>query len=484
MKYKTPGEIQAAAGGFRNPDGKFRRSPAANQDQPTRGEVAFADPRRLFKGSEKHAAFNPSNLVGTRGLQLYDEMRRDDQVKAALAFKKQACLATGWDVMSPKGKSPDWAPTRFMRYVLENMDPTEIGSATLDGDLREILTALDYGFSVTEKLHVEIDSGEWQGMIGLRSLKTRSPHGIQFAQDVYGNLADDGIVQAANNYSPGGRLPRNKFVLFTYDSRFGNPYGTSDLEAAYFHWWVKTQSTKWLAMLLERFGIPPIFGLYNPSRYTGGASLSELRAILTNLQAATTGIIPRPDKDALEFWAPGELAANATRIFVPALEYMNSSIARAILMPSLIGMTSDTSQGSYARSRVHFDVFLLVVEAIRTDLEMVAMNHQVVRPLCDLNFPDLGGEYPIWKLLPLTDDLRIELVKEWGDLIGKTVVSRGPDDEEHIRKLLQFPEAQGEELPLPESILGGPNGSNNSQNGNGNSANSDAAPADTAAGRA
>jgi len=238
---------------------------------------------------------------------------------------------------------------------------------------------------------------------------------------------------------------------------------------------MKFNAQKWLAMLLERFGIPPVFGLYNPSRYVGGTALDDLKRMLTNLQAATTGIIPRPDKDALEFWAPGELAANATRIFVPSLEYLNTAIARAILMPSLIGMTADTSQGSYARSRIHFDVFLLVVESIRKDLELVAMNHQVLRPLLDLNYPGLD-EYPVWKFLPLTDDLRMELVKSWGELVSGNVVSHGPDDEAHIRKMLQFPEKQGPRVvapPISQPTNGDPNGNGNGEDngdepGNGN----------------
>jgi hypothetical protein len=421
------------------PDGRFRPAPARDTERPIRGEVAYADPRRLFPGSEKYRTFNPSTLVGMRGLQLFDEMRRDDQVKAALAFKKHACIATGWTVTSPEGKSKDWEPTRFARWVLENMDPHEIGSTTLDGDLYEILGALDYGFSVSEKIYSEITEGPFRGHVGLRSLKTRSPHHISFAQDVYGNLAADGVVQPSNPYN-NGRLPRDKFVLFTYQSQFGNPYGTSDLEAAYFPWWLKHNAQKWLAMLLERFGIPPIFGLYNPSRYAADRNLlEEIKRIFTNLQAATSAILPRPDKDALEFWSPSDLSAPATRVFIPALEYMNAAISRAVLMPSLLGMTSDTSQGSYARSRIHFDVFLLVVESIRKDLELVAMNHQVLRPLLDINFPGLQV-YPAWRFLPLTDDLRLELLRQWGELVTGAVVTPQADDEIHIRKMMQFPE--------------------------------------------
>src|SRR5262245_7975527 len=189
-------------------------------------------------------------------------MRRDDQVKAALAFKKHAVITSGWRVSSPEGKNPDWEPTRFVDWSLRHLDPTEVGSATLDADLYEILSCLDYGFSVTEKIWEPIEVGPWKDYVGLKALKTRAPTDIQFEQDQFGNLSPNGIVQPSNTVLPGGRLPRSKFVIMSYQSQFSNAYGTSDLEAAYFPWWSKTNTQKWLAMLMERLGIPPIFGLY------------------------------------------------------------------------------------------------------------------------------------------------------------------------------------------------------------------------------
>jgi phage gp29-like protein len=420
----------------------FRAAPPPPPPPP--GEVAFADPRRLFpKGYS--TPYNPSALVRGRGLRVFEEMRKDDQVKAALAFKKHTVIATGWTVSSPEGQPEDWEPTRFVRWVLENLDPTEIGSVTLDGDLFEILGALDFGFSLTEKLWTTIEYGPFAGQIGLKSLKTRAPHTFRFDQDAFGNLRDDGIIQDGNTVEAAGRLPRDKFVLFSYMSEFSNPYGTSDLEAAYFPWWIKNNSQKWLAMLLERLGIPPIFGLYSPNAYSTGTLVKDLKDIMTNLQAATFGIIPRPTKDALEFWAP-ELAGQATRVFIPSLEYLNQAIARALLMPGLLGMTADTSQGSFARARIHFDVFLLVIEKIRKDIEQVVMCHQVVRPLCELNYPGLTT-YPLWRFMPLTDDLRLDLLDKWKDLTAQKVVTPQPEDEVYIRKLMKFPEKRAGEGP-------------------------------------
>jgi hypothetical protein len=460
---------------FRTRDGRYTPAPA-KKIMATLGEVAFADPRRLFPGSWPFATYNPSHLVGAKGLAVFDEMRRDDQVKSALAFKKYACLSTGWQVQSPEGKPPDWEPTVFVKWVLEHLDPNEIGGPTVDSDLYAILTGLDYGFSVTEKVWAPIeDAGPWAGYIALKALKTRAPHYIQFAQDVYGNLLPDGVVQQTNPAGKEGRLPRDKFVLYSYQSQFDNPYGTSDLESAYTPWWIKYNGQKWLAMLLERLGIPPIFGMYNPTAYTGGTLVEDLKKVFTTLQAATFGVIPRPTKDALEMWTP-ELADNATRVFLPSLDYFNKGIARSILMPDLLGMTADTSQGSYARAEVHFDVFLLVVEAIRKDLQTVVMQHQVIKPLVTMNFPGLDV-FPIWSFLPLTDNLRLELLTKWHDLVKDNIVTSSPEDEKHVRKLIQFPEMAKDGKRLSELVPPVPAGGGGGNGAGGNGGGPRGAPA-------
>jgi SPP1 gp7 family putative phage head morphogenesis protein len=401
------------------------------------GEFAFMDPRRLFPGGIT-TQYNPSWLVGRRGLQIFDQMRRDDQVKAALAFKKHTILASGWTVTSPQGESDDWEVTAFVRWVFAHLGHGEI-VGTMEQDLLEVLSGLDYGYSITEKLWAPVADGPFSGLLGLSALKTRQPRDFNFDQDPFGNLLPDGLIQQGNTVLPGGRLPVHKFVLYVHDPLFGNYYGTSDLEAAYRAYWLKDNAYKWLAMLLESLGIPPIFGLYQPGRYTE-AQQTELKKIFRDLQARTFGILPRPDPQALEFWAP-ELAGQAPRVFLPALDMLNKDISRAILMPGLLGMTPDLATGSYARAKVQFDVFLEVVEHIRRTLREVVVQHQIIQPLVDLNFPGVE-HYPVFEFMPISDEVRLDILDRWAVLVAANIVTTQDPDETHVRKMLRFPERQ------------------------------------------
>lgn len=407
----------------------YRAPYTPKPEMPPLGEVAIADARRLFPAGW-YTPFNPSVLVTRQGLGIFDLMRQDDMVKAALGLKKHAILATGWTVTSPEGQPRDWEVTRFVRVVLDRMP------GTLDDRLLEILTALDYGYSVTELIWEVIPDGEFAGLIGLQ-LKTRRPHAFDFDQDPYGNLLPDGVLQR----QPGAlrRLPASKFIVFSYDAEFSNLYGRSDLEAAYRHWWAKDNALKWLAMLLERLGIPPMFGLYDPTKYSK-EQVTELKKVIRDLQAATAGLLPRVGgQQTLELWAP-ELAGQATRVFIPAIEYYDRAIARALLMPGLIGVTPDAEEGSFARARVHFDVFMLVVERLRRQIRERVMEEQIVRPLVRWNFPT--SQVPVWDWLPLTETVRLDLLDRWLQFVQAGAVRQQPDDERHIREMLRFPELQ------------------------------------------
>jgi len=400
----------------------------ANKPKVSTGEVMAFDASEMLFGSRAKSIvrYNPSVLVTRKGLAVIDKMRKDDQIKAATVFKKSTVLATGWEIVSPEGMPDDWEPTEFVKNNLLTMD------GTFERRLMDILTALDYGYSITEKVWKARDN-----KIVLNAIKTKRPHDVEFATDQFGNLT--AIQQMTHD------MPIDKFILYTYDMEFQNWYGNSDLEAAYRAWWSKDNSYKWLAMLLERLGIPPIFALYDSSFYSN-ENLTQLQKVLENMQAATVGSIPKSEsKDggkSIEFWTP-ELAKNVADVFIPALDMYNKDIARAILMPGLLGMTPDDNVGSNARSEVHFDVFMLVIDRIRNEISEYVMQEQIIKPLIDLNFT--VKEYPKFKFLPLDDELRLEVFDKWRTLADSNIVKSTSQDEIHIRKSLKFPEREIDE---------------------------------------
>lgn len=166
------------------------------------------------------------------------------------------------------------------------------------------------------------------------------------------------------------------------------------------------------------------------------------------------GVIPRNAPDDIEMWSQ-QVSAQSRDIFMSALTRCDSDIGHALLVPSLIGVTTDSnskggesSGGSHARARTHFDSFVMAVQDTQ-DRIAATVNEQIIKQLCDLNFPDLE-DYPLFGFLPMDDEVKLDLYDTWQKLVAGKIVNRIEDDETHIRNALGFPENDAPVIePLP-----------------------------------
>lgn len=426
------------------PFGPMRREPMP-VDKARLGEPeAVIDPSRVLIGWT-FTPYNPSALVTRKGLTVFDKMKLDEQVKACLSFKKSSIMASGWEIVSPADEDETWEVTELVRNTITQF-PSGWSKALL-----KIMLGIDYGYSVTEKI---FGNPTWDPSklvpIKLNSLK---PHYIDFMTSPSGELLN--LIQtSAAGSGRGVELPPDKFVIYTHDEEFENKYGRSELEACYRPWFVKDNAYKWYAVYLERYGMAPLIAMYNPNSYVG-AELNGLKKLIRAIQNATLALVPRGAKDDLEMWSQ-QVSAQSKEIFLSALGRFDADIGKGLLVPSLIGATSDSggkggeqAQGSYARSQTHFDLFMMTVTTMQ-DMIATIVNEQFIKQTCDLNFPDLE-KYPLFRFLPVSDELMIELYKTWQALVAGKVVNRIEDDEAHIRKAFGFPENENptiEALPV------------------------------------
>ena len=390
--------------------------------KPNFNELASSDYGLYAKGDI--LPYNPDTLVGRRGFYMYDQMRIDDQVKACLTLKKFATLAPSYQIIPASDDEQDVEVADFVEYCFNKMQ------GNLSDNLYEILTALDYGFSITEINYKTFDSGIHQGKIGLKNLKTKRPHHYQFAVDEYSNLLKDGIV-----YQEGGadkKYPVNKFLVFSYQKEFGNHFGTSDLRPAYRGYWSKDVLIKMWNIYLERFANPTVLGRYKTN---DPSARQSLRNILDNLTAKTS-ITHRMEEFDIQLL---ESSRNATGDFETALNFYNKAIARSILIPDRL--MADGETGAYSQAKIHFDVFLWVIQKLRMDLEENVMNEQLIRRLVAYNFSNVE-ELPHFKFNPMTDDQRLQLNTLFIDAVQKGVINPTLEDENLLRKNLNFPEKE------------------------------------------
>ncbi len=410
----------------------FFESAQPKEVDPTTEVSSYASP---YYTKYNLRPYNPDDLYQKTGtLDIYDKMRIDDQVKAVLTMKKYAILSTGWKIEAASEEKVDVQVRDFVHHCL-----TDGMTGSFDNDLLELLTAIDDGFSVTEQIYKKITQGDWKGKMGLRRLKTRAPHSWRFEPDDFGELKE--LIQMTDT----GDNPLNpqKFIIYSYNKEFGNWYGNSDLRAAYRSWWSKDVVIKFWNIFLERFGMPTVVAKYKPGA-TKEQRIKVLK-VVKNIQAKTGILLPEAfTLDMLEAVRRGEAG------YMEAVQQHNKMIARAILVPDLMGF-SETSGGSYALGETQFDVFLWILEKLRrADIQEGIVDEQLIKRLVDFNF--VVSKYPKFKFNPLTEENKQKLADLFIKASEKGIVLPTTKDEEYMRNTLSFPKRTEEDelLPKPE----------------------------------
>lgn len=403
--------------------------PKAKPDSFPQGEISSV--MSTFWG--KITAYNPDELVTKKGLTIYRKMANDEQVKAALASKIFAVLSSGYEIQAPELPEEEEEIGKELKdFVDWNFEEME---GHFDSKLAEMMTALTYGFACGEKVFYLIDFSKFDGKVGLKALKFRRPEGIDFEADQYGNLLDDGIIQAQR------RLPKAKFLLYVYKKTFDNFYGESDLRAAYRGWWAKDVELKYMAIALERFG-EPVADISHEGTITA-AQKANLEAFIKNVQNRS-GLI-HDAKIKLDFKYPSPRTSEA---YIPAINLHDTHIRIAILMPGLMGLSAEQVTGSLARSRTEFDTFLNIIGQLRKDVE-TTVNEQVIKELIDMNYEVTGGQYPTFKFKEVTQEHKERLFAMWLQAIGSGALKKFPEDEAKFRDVLELAPKEDEEL-VPE----------------------------------
>ena len=385
---------------------------------------------------------NPDDLVGRKGLSVYEEMRRRDAaVRSGLALMKLARLSVGYQVQSPKGweKNDSRMPKMIdsINYMIE-----QIKGDWYDA-LRQMYVGVDYGFSVTEKLYTRFESGPFRGMIGISKIKTKSTKDFRFNLDEFGNVKPLGILQINGDGMIDRRLDPSKFMVFTFMGEESNIYGESILRPCYRNYKSKDMIYRFWNIALERFGMPTPFATIEEKSDWGedevgldglsDAEIAVINTVLKNLQAGVGGVLPPNVKvDVLK-------NLQGTIAYEPAIKTHDREIMKALLIPSLMLGEGDRS-GSRALGQTHSETFLFLLNYLGRIMEEL-LNEQLIRPLIDMNFPNAQA-YPIYKFDDFSDDRK----RGFSEIVDIALRNGVVDpDEPFIRERMGMPPKEDQE---------------------------------------
>lgn len=366
----------------------------------------------------------------TKGYQIFKEMGNDDQIKAALNLKKLAILSAGYEILPASEADKDKEIADFLYFVFDQME------GSIEQSLLDILSALDFGYSITEKVFEMTKKEPFPGKVILRFLKSKNPADFEFEVDQFGNVLPEGLVQQ----STGKRFPIKKFIRYTYDSKFHNVYGKSDLRAAYRSYFSKKEILKGYNQYVERFGVPIPVGLTNPSMQP--AQQSILKNILDTLQFKTSIILPKQLVEELEVV---ETNGTGSEIFNKAISYHDRAIVRSLLLPDQLGLGGHEGGGSLAKAKQQFDVFMMVISHVQQEISEHVVKEQIFRPLVELNF-GRQRTYPTFRFRRPDPDNKQKIAQLWINAVKDGIVGHDLTDENVFRTLLNFPEKEEEDI--------------------------------------
>jgi hypothetical protein len=374
-----------------------------------------------FFGRVPMERWNPDELIGQRGYAVYRRMLQDDQIRALISLKRAVIASRSWR-FEAAGDDPRVADcAAFLAFLLEKR---LVGSFTQV--LGDLLTSQVYGFSLVEKVYEPVP---WRGrpLWGIRALKLRPAETFTFETDVHGNLT--GLLQQQGGVP--ARLAPGRFIHHVNKREAHPQYGESDLRECHRHWWAKDNILKFWNIYLERMASGFVHGQITGT--LSAAEREELKQALRHLSTRTS--IITPSSVALRV-----VSAPSTEAFERAVAARDKAIAKALLVPNLLGFSEQGQVGSYSQSRTQLETFFFVLNSLA---ESVAdtLNEQLFRELARWNFG--LAEPPLFAFDPLTDQQKRELARAWQDAVQGGTVSPTPADEARVRELLAFPAAPG-----------------------------------------
>lgn len=360
--------------------------------------------------------YNPDELSGRRGFNVYAEMLRDDQVKAALTLKQHAIISRRWYFDFDHNDDEQKRRAAILNVIIERIE------GTFSDKLLGILSALQYGFSVTEKIFMPLDI-EGSLYWGLRDLKLRPAvtfnHGIE--ADEHGNIK--GFVQSIPGRTV--RLEPERVIHFVHQAHNDPLYGESDLTAVWRSYWSKDVAVRFQNIHLERHAGGFVWASIGK---TVNLSENQRHQLDSFLDAITTkSSLSVPEGIDLHTVTP-----MTTDSYAKAISQYDRSIARGILVPNLLGFSEEGQTGSYSQSQTQLQAFFWILDAIAAKLEET-INEQLIRPLCLHNFGD--EQIPKFCFEPVNAEEKVATLTMLNSLFQSQTLIKTPADEAVIRKL-------------------------------------------------
>jgi len=357
------------------------------------------------------------------GLMIFDRMRKSDPViKASLRIIKMGIMQAEWTFEPASDDSKDMEIRDFVeKALLEKMN------VDWKKTLEDILTYLDFGFFVGEKVF-KVEGDE----ILLKKIALRTQKSIvKFVTEDGKDGVTQSLVGDLKKADKSGTvsIPRERMVLFTNEREGDNYRGVSILRSAYKPWYLKENIEKIDAIGFERasVGIPVFRMPMNPTP----EDVSKAEELGENIRSNEKAYLILPNG-----W---EFEITTSKYDGKAADQTIRRLNRDMLMNVLVQFLDlgSGSTGSKALSVDQSDAFYKSLQGI-ADYVASVFNDEVIPQLVNLNF----GEVDNYPRLVATGIQETDIEKfstGLTNLVNSQVITPDNELEDFVRSQLHLP---------------------------------------------
>ncbi|WP_456437203.1 phage portal protein family protein [Desulfurobacterium sp.] len=345
--------------------------------------------------------------------EVFQKMMLDPHINAKIQQLKDEVLSKEFHVVPADESAKAKEIADFVKQAIyENLN--------IEQDFAELLSAIEYGFSVSEVIWKQ-ENGYWLP----DSLRARKPEKFRF--NTKGELLYYDPVEGWKKLDT-----TYKFIIHRHNPQVENPYGTSVLLSCYWPWMFKKAGWKFWLKVAEKFGVPTVLALLKgeglPESQIEEAANYVAEALLNIQEDAAVALVGVDRVETLD-------SKGSAEDFARLIELCNAEISKAITGEILTADKGNT--GSYALAKVHSETLKRRGRKVAKALANT-LNRSLIRWMVELNY----GKDQLHEAPKLQFDLTE--IPEWEQV--KDAIDRGvPVSKEALYSNYNLPKPVSEE---------------------------------------
>lgn len=299
---------------------------------------------------------NPDDIVSgsINSYGTYRKMLSDPKIKSSLGKIKSGALNFPLNIVQDESEEKVYEFVRKLP-IFRNMHKKN----------RRMLSALNYGFSVSE-LVWELQDNKWIPS----NFITRRPERFYFNSDWELFLQQNGVKT---------RLDQDyKWLVFQHEPDDENPYGTSMLKCVYWAWMFKQAGYDFWVQATEKFSVKTLIALFEAEGDENKIAerANSIAEMLMGIQSGSTAAVGNI-KELKDVGMNGELAG-----FKELVEACDLQISYGLTGQAVA--TNATNGGSLALGQVQAELLYEDCKCIALELQSVLQ--QIIDWTVELNF--------------------------------------------------------------------------------------------------